>query len=32
MITCTTCHNPHSSEYRKLFPKPRICKMCHKYY
>jgi predicted CXXCH cytochrome family protein len=32
IITCTTCHNPHSSEYRNLFPKPRICKMCHKYY
>lgn len=32
LITCTTCHNPHSSEYHKLFPKPRICKMCHKYY
>ena len=32
MITCTTCHNPHSSEYNKLFPKPRICKTCHKYY
>lgn len=32
LITCTTCHNPHSSEYQKLFPKPRICKMCHKYY
>lgn len=32
LITCTTCHNPHSSEYQKLFPKPRICKMCHRYY
>lgn len=32
LITCTTCHNPHSSEYRNLFPKPRVCKMCHKAY
>jgi predicted CXXCH cytochrome family protein len=32
MISCATCHNPHSSDFRKLFPKARVCRICHKYY
>lgn len=31
-ISCATCHNPHSSDYRKLFPKTSMCRICHKYY
>lgn len=31
-ISCATCHNPHSSNYRKLFPKARVCRICHKYF
>ena len=31
-ISCATCHNPHSSDFRKLFPKARVCRICHKYY
>jgi predicted CXXCH cytochrome family protein len=31
-ITCASCHNPHSSDYPKLFPSARICRACHKYY
>jgi predicted CXXCH cytochrome family protein len=31
-ISCATCHNPHGSDFRKLFPKARVCRICHKYY
>ena len=31
-ISCATCHDPHSSNFRKLFPKARVCRICHKYY
>jgi predicted CXXCH cytochrome family protein len=31
-ITCAVCHDPHSSDYRKLFPRKRVCPICHKYY
>jgi len=30
-LTCVSCHDPHSSDFRKLFPQDRICKKCHKY-
>lgn len=32
MMSCLSCHDPHSSDYRKLFPTGRICKKCHKDY
>ena len=31
-MTCTTCHDPHSSDFRKLFPQKNICARCHKFY
>lgn len=31
-IECVTCHDPHSSDFRKLFPQGNICGRCHKYY
>jgi predicted CXXCH cytochrome family protein len=31
-MTCASCHNPHCSEYRKLFTYKRICRRCHKAY
>ncbi len=31
-ITCVSCHDPHSSDFRKLFVQDRICKKCHKSY
>jgi len=31
-MTCTSCHNPHCSEFRKLFTEKKICKRCHKSY
>jgi predicted CXXCH cytochrome family protein len=31
-ITCATCHDPHSSDYRKLFTQKNMCARCHKYY
>ncbi|MDQ7787205.1 MAG: cytochrome c3 family protein [Thermodesulfovibrionales bacterium] len=31
-LTCFSCHDPHSSDYRKLFPVKNICKKCHVYY
>jgi predicted CXXCH cytochrome family protein len=31
-MTCTTCHNPHSSDFAKLFPQQNICARCHKFY
>ena len=30
-ITCASCHNPHSSDFMKLFPRKDICARCHKY-
>jgi predicted CXXCH cytochrome family protein len=30
-LSCASCHNPHSSDYSKLFPQQRICLKCHKY-
>ena len=29
-FTCISCHNPHSSEFRKLVLQKKICKRCHK--
>ena len=31
-LSCTSCHNPHSSKFAKLFPLARICTKCHQYY
>ncbi len=31
-ITCTTCHDPHSSDFANLFPQKNMCAKCHKYY
>jgi predicted CXXCH cytochrome family protein len=31
-ISCISCHNPHSSDFAKLFPLPNICQRCHKFY
>ncbi len=31
-LTCVSCHEPHSSDFRKLFLKENICQHCHKYY
>jgi len=30
-LSCTSCHNPHSSDYKNLFPAQRVCLKCHKY-
>jgi predicted CXXCH cytochrome family protein len=30
-LTCVSCHDPHSSDYHKLFTAERICLKCHKY-
>ncbi len=30
-LGCESCHDPHSSDYRKLFPVANICTKCHKY-
>lgn len=32
VISCATCHNPHSSNFSKLFTKKKMCHYCHKYY
>lgn len=32
IMNCASCHNPHSSDYPKLYTSKRICKRCHKYY
>lgn len=32
LMTCTSCHDPHSSEYSNLFPTNQLCKKCHKEY
>jgi predicted CXXCH cytochrome family protein len=29
-MTCVSCHNPHSSDYRNLFTAERLCLKCHK--
>jgi predicted CXXCH cytochrome family protein len=29
-LTCTSCHNPHSSDFAKLFLQKYLCKRCHK--
>ena len=31
-MTCLSCHNPHSSDFRKLFPVASVCKLCHQYF
>jgi len=31
-LSCVSCHDPHSSNFAKLFPVARICTKCHKYY
>jgi|WetSurSiteA1Bulk_404760.scaffolds.fasta_scaffold00668_10 predicted CXXCH cytochrome family protein len=31
-MTCASCHNPHCSDYHKLFTYKRICNRCHKAY
>ena len=30
-LSCVSCHDPHSSDYPKLFTRQRICLKCHKY-
>jgi len=32
IMNCGSCHDPHSSDYRRLFPTSRICGKCHKNY
>lgn len=31
-LSCVSCHNPHSSNFAKLFPLAIICTKCHQYY
>jgi len=31
-ITCISCHNPHSSEYNRLFVQRNLCTKCHQGY
>jgi predicted CXXCH cytochrome family protein len=31
-MNCVTCHNPHSSDFAKLFPQGNICARCHRFY
>jgi predicted CXXCH cytochrome family protein len=31
-LGCTSCHDPHSSDYKRLFPIQRVCRKCHKEY
>lgn len=31
-ISCVSCHNPHSSDYKNLFPSANICMRCHRFY
>jgi predicted CXXCH cytochrome family protein len=31
-MNCLSCHDPHSSDYKNLFPTNRICEKCHKEY
>ena len=30
-LSCASCHDPHSSDYRGLLTQARICTKCHKY-
>jgi predicted CXXCH cytochrome family protein len=30
-MSCASCHDPHSSNYTKLFTTQRVCQKCHKY-
>lgn len=30
-MSCASCHNPHGSDFDKLFYEAGICKRCHKY-
>lgn len=30
-LNCASCHNPHSSDFAKLFPAAEKCQKCHKY-
>jgi predicted CXXCH cytochrome family protein len=32
LMNCVSCHDPHSSDFRKLFPTNKLCKKCHKDY
>ena len=32
LMNCVSCHDPHSSDFRKLFPTNRLCGKCHKEY
>jgi predicted CXXCH cytochrome family protein len=31
-MNCLSCHDPHSSDYKNLFPTNRLCEKCHKNY
>ena len=31
-MNCVSCHNPHSSNFAKLFSSGKKCKKCHKFY
>lgn len=31
-MDCASCHNPHSSNYSKLFTSNKKCHVCHRYY
>ncbi|MEW6570033.1 MAG: cytochrome c3 family protein [Nitrospirota bacterium] len=31
-LSCTSCHNPHSSDYRRLYTSERLCTKCHQTY
>lgn len=31
-MTCVSCHEPHSSDFKKLFVTKNICGKCHKYF
>jgi predicted CXXCH cytochrome family protein len=31
-MNCVSCHDPHSSDFRKLFPTNKLCGKCHKDY
>ncbi len=32
VMGCMSCHDPHSSDYKKLFPVEKICSKCHPQY
>ncbi len=32
IMSCASCHNPHSSNFPKLFTSKKICLRCHKHY